>query len=841
MSQNEKLVKWDERKKQFTAVASVGEALFSWKTAPEGWYIVLKNPAEDLNKEHPTEGTKGETKLKAGRKINIHGPANFALWPGQMARIIQGHRLRNNQYLVARVYNEEAANKYKDESKVETAHTEIESEQERNITPDIYPERFKMGELLIIKGTAVGFYMPPTGIEIVAETRGENPKYVREAVTLERLEYCILLDQNGNKRYVQGPDVVFPNSTETFVSEGGKRKFRAMELNDQMGIYVKVIETYQDEDKTINQGDELFITGKETRIYFPRREHSIIRYGEKDRHYATIIPDGEARYVLDKETGAIELAKGPKTFLPDPRRFVIVRRVLTPNLVEMLFPNNSEAKEHNESLSSVQNDSDSNLGSFASNYLSDNSARSRSRGMMLRSSVAAPASANVVVGTQDQSQWTQESAGTTHLPDSMARGSGYTPPRTITLDTKYDGAVSIQVWSGYAMLLTSKSGNRRVIMGPQTVLLSYDEVPEVFTLSKGMPKGSKGKKQDVFLRVHNNRVSDSIDAVTKDFVDVIIKLAFRVNFTDEGENFKPENWFSVENYTQLLSDHMGSIVRNAVKKYGIEKFNNDSIDIIRNTILGDKPENDSRPGKFFMENNMRVYDVEVLGIEIEDSVISEMLHKTQREAVQSAIHIATQERNLAVTKRNEEIVRETEQAKSMTIMVRQELQLAHIVADLKVGKSKIESEIAIKAIANTGEMAHQLALNEKHAFSLGREKSTTEQQNAFADAEQARQIDMLQAETNAWVDRAKAVDPEFKAQLKLFGERIFTSSLVEQLGAHAMLKGNSVADVFSQLVASSPGLAKVMENIPAMAHTLKEGEIPETVVTGTGTAGKKKK
>jgi hypothetical protein len=40
---------------------------------------------------------------------------------------------------------------------------------------------------------------------------------VRDAVTLERLEYCILLDENGNKRFIQGPAVVFPAPTETFV------------------------------------------------------------------------------------------------------------------------------------------------------------------------------------------------------------------------------------------------------------------------------------------------------------------------------------------------------------------------------------------------------------------------------------------------------------------------------------------------------------------------------------------------------------------------------------------------------------------------------------------------
>lgn len=60
------------------------------------------------------------------------------------------------------------------------------------------------------------------GIEVV---RDNNEQYVREAVTLERLEYCILLDEDGNKRYIRGPAVVFPKPTETFIGKQGSRKF----------------------------------------------------------------------------------------------------------------------------------------------------------------------------------------------------------------------------------------------------------------------------------------------------------------------------------------------------------------------------------------------------------------------------------------------------------------------------------------------------------------------------------------------------------------------------------------------------------------------------------------
>lgn len=42
--------------------------------------------------------------------------------------------------------------------------------------------------------------------------------YVRDAGYLERLEYCILKVGITSKRYVHGPEVVFPEPTETFVT-----------------------------------------------------------------------------------------------------------------------------------------------------------------------------------------------------------------------------------------------------------------------------------------------------------------------------------------------------------------------------------------------------------------------------------------------------------------------------------------------------------------------------------------------------------------------------------------------------------------------------------------------
>jgi len=116
------------------------------------------------------------------------------------------------------------------------------------------------------------------------------------------------------------------------------------------GCTLKSFAPYEENGKSYKVGDELFITGKDQMIYFPRPEHAIVRYGDREINYAVAIPAGEARYVLNRMTGEIALQRGACMFLPDPRKEVIVRRVLEPRLVELWFPGNQEALEYNRRL-----------------------------------------------------------------------------------------------------------------------------------------------------------------------------------------------------------------------------------------------------------------------------------------------------------------------------------------------------------------------------------------------------------------------------------------------------------------------------------------------------------
>ena len=433
-------------------------------TAPEGWYLVLKNPPRD-NKQPQLGTVNNIVQLEIGRKVNIPGPIAFPLWPGQMVRIVQGHHLRSNQYLLVRVYDEDAAKQNWRKSILRPKNADGEAETTELEIPDL-----TMGKQLIIQGTQVSFYIPPTGVEVV---RDEEGNYAREAVTLERLEYCTLRDEDGNKRYIQGPAVVFPRPTENFIEREGRRKFKAIELNENSGIYVKVIAPYQEDGHDYKVGDELFITGKERMIYFPRSEHAIIKYGEQEIHYAVAIPAGEGRYCLDRNSGQISLVKGPTIFLPDPRSQVIVRRVLEPKQVGLWFPGNQEAMEVNTQLKRL---------------LQEQKGGAPGEPLGVRDGVPAPAKLRK-----------QEEASESLVGDDFQRATRYTPPRTITLDTKYEGAVTLSIWTGYAVLVVSKSGQRKVVVGPTTHLLEYDETLETVELSTGTPKTDDRLFKTVYL------------------------------------------------------------------------------------------------------------------------------------------------------------------------------------------------------------------------------------------------------------------------------------------------------------------------------------------------------
>lgn len=774
LANTDRPVVFNDRSKRFDR-CSLEQAIQVFSVAPEGWYLVLKNPAKDGS--HPRTGALNNLpELNIGRKVNMPGPVSCALWPGQMVRVLQGHHLRSNQYLVVRVYDEEAA-KANYKNAVIKPQFSAEEGKAGESQEDVWkPEDLTMGKLLVIKGTLIAFYIPPTGIEVVRDDQGS---YVRTAVTLERLEYCILLDEDGNKRFIRGPAVVFPRPTETFVEKNGARKFRAIELNENSGIYVKVIAPYEENGQHFKIGDELFLTGKEQMIYFPRQEHAIVKYGEQEIHYAIAIPAGEARYVLDRNTGQIRLHKGPSIFLPDPRKEVIVRRVLDARTVNLWFPGNREALEVNARLAALQQQQGT------TEYVVDQEAKRPS--------------------AQAQGRAREEQASAKAFAgDDFTRSQTYTQPRTIVLNTRYDGAVSMDVWTGYAILVVSRRGDRKVIVGPHTHLLEYDETLQRLELSTGTPKTDEKLYQTVYLRVLHNKVSDRIDAETRDLCQVHLHLSYRVNF--EGDE---KLWFNVENYVKFLTDHLRSRIRHAVKQQGIEQFYGNAAAILRDVVLGPQGEDGKRTGRFFEENGMRVYDVEVLDVTIGDGDIAKLLVGAQQEAVRQALAIAAEQRKVTFVRESEATKQQILELSAATRSKESTLKMAEVAEKLSLTLAEAKAEAEGRKERQTAQLAEQEALGQIHSADLARRKATADLNLDVSQRELELKLRELSAEVQALAGKAGAVSPELVSALQAFSDRALAERVAESMAPLAILGGESVADVLSRLLAGTP-LAEVL-------------------------------
>lgn len=774
LSQQETPVIFNTVNKRFEECGDYDKAKQLFISAPEGWYVVLKNPTADG--QHPQAGRPNQSpsNLEIGKKVNIFGPESFALYPGQMAKVIQGHRLRSNQYLLARVYDADAANKN------EGVVTDTDGKEQKT------SNKFFPGQMLVIEGTKVSFYIPPTGIEVIPV---DEKNYIRDAVTLERLEYCILKDENGNKRYLHGPDVVFPKPTETFVktSHGGYC-FRAIELSKISGIYVKVIAEYTENGVTHPIGEELFITGNEQMIYYPRPEHAIISYDGKHMHHAIAIPEGEGRYVMNRETGEIKTVVGPKMYLPDPRKEVVVKRKLTSKECQLWYPGNVDAIEYNKSLN--EKSLEKNIKKLGG--VSD------IKNFVFNSAFSDVASMDCL----------ESNAG-------ISRGTSYTKPRTITIDNRFDGVITIDVWTGYAINVTSKSGTREVVVGPKTKLLNYDETLEVLELSTGRPKTTDNLIKTVFLRVENNKISDLINVQTKDFVNVQIKVSYCVDFL---EKYK-DKWFSVENYVKYMCDRQRSLLKREAKKYNIEDFYTNASDIVRKVCLALPNENEERgesevgrEGRFFKENGMLVHDVEVLSIAVEPNVAS-ILNEHQEEMIRKCLELSDATRKMEVVTKLAAFEKEEAKIKHDNQIHKLELKKTLEMEELKAKEEldkKEREQLEAKKQAECDMQTLIDAITEAKLERTKKEDATQlEYEKAKANIEKAKQE--AYAETVSKI--VTAIGPDLVAALTSTSNASMLETVTKSMAPYAIARGNeSVAEVTDRLLRGT-NLEKLIENL----------------------------
>lgn len=754
-----------------------------------GDYTILENPALDGKPPQPKKNAPVD--LVIGKKINIAGPSSFALWPGQKANVVQGHRLRKDQYLVIRKYDKVETG----EEKVEVVEGETTVKKDKNkislekLLDKISLKDQPIGFELVVTGAEISFYMPPSGIEVV---QGENGTYVCDAVVPGEMQYCVIIDENGDHHYHRGSNIVFPASPyEKFLeNKDGKKVFNAYELTKGQGLHVLVLKPIDNkiweklmpipwpgsEANEISAGTEWIIDGVESRFY-PFDHIKVLATIP-----ATIIPEGKGKYIQDLETGKVETIKGSKAFILDPRK---------KNLAERSFDELTTALYR---------------GVKAYRIYTDDVTRVRNLGPGIAKAVSSAL----------ESVWHAEAE-------------------------EYDSkeAIEIQVPPGVAVMvlgMTEDGLQRKVVEGPDSILLDFAQRLEVLELSTGKPKDADVLLLTCFLQVQN-KVSDIIKNIyTKDGVELELKVSIRVVF--EGNS---EKWFNIKNYIKLLYDHLRSRIIRIARKYSVEEFSANYTDIIRDEILGKKPEQegDRRPGCPFNENNMKVYDIDILTFTIKNTEVARMIEEAEEEDIRSRFMIKSEERRRDTEKTTQIVQREIDLEQHKTRMMDK---------DNKGKEAAKQSEIKITAIEQAE--AEELRTKEKEKVvgaveaemirskleaQLYDESLKVEKNNEFTlsraktEAEAARikhaesethdkvlaeiEVSKLEAQASAAKEMNSSVVPGLIAAMQTLGDKNLAAALAQNFHVPAIFKGMGIAEIAGTIFSGTPLISEVINQL----------------------------
>ena len=779
-------VLYDTDRQRFLAV-DLEDAARKSPLAPQGFYVELRNPAE--NGAHPHEGSKeAPPALLMGQRENIPGPTTFSLWPQQVATVIEGHRLRSNQYVLCRVYDEEAAKANWQKAVLKETAGAGDGETQGTIS-ELTEEDLAVGRLFVIKGTQASFYIPPTGVEVVPDEAGA---FVRDALTLERLQYCILVDENGDKDYQRGPKVVFPKPTQRFFTEpDGAKVFRPTELNPIQGIHVKVIAAYEESGRRFEEGEELFITGKETSIYFPRPEHSLIRYDGSAKHFATAVPEGEARYVMDRNSGVIRTVVGPTMLLPDPRTEVIVRRVLSADECKMWYPGNGEALQYNTALSQLLKRTPSTRASVSEGEL--------------KRSKKARGGRDTEVGLADRSSVNSPMSGP--VADEWMRAATFTEPRSLMLGTRYAGVPAVRPFAGYAVMVVNKRGERRVVKGPANILLEYDETLEVLQTSTGTPKADDERARQVYLRLKDNRVEDTIEVVCRDHIAVSFEVGLRVDF-DGDETTK---WFDVADWVKLACDYVRSLLREAARSRSVEAVWRDPMAFVQAAVF------DGEASQYvFEDNGMTLSGVDVERAAVLDAEVAHMIREAELGRVSSSLEAEQAKTELEREREAQVVARAKAEAQAETERFEANLETERIQRELSLAEAKVEADV--KALAKKAEeqAARDGLEDDRQAKALARKQRAAELEEAISRGQSQLAALRLEAETKAAVARFEAAQGPLSEAVQALGNQEVLARVAEAVSAQRLFGGKDVADVVSKLFEGTP-LAEVFRTVEKRA------------------------
>lgn len=818
--------------------------------ARDGEYVLLENPVTIDQPEGPNAnyvpGGNKEKELRLGTKKIIPGPCAFPLWPGQSAEVRPAHKLSANQYLIVEVVGplDENAPYYR--LVIESAGLSsvvIDGVEgpgaERKVQPEpaskSHPTQLRIGQRIVIQGRHTQFFIPPTGIEVVpaleeneVRTRDEDgvttlpplaqeelakmlaqvgegmsvrqfsvlknelrhkqdyttgergvmlaalddawndrlqqrrakgsdtgrsgvaaDPYARKAVVLGPKNFCFLFDADGNPRIVRGPARVFPGPHDTFLQRGSRRRvYDAYELGEHQALYLRII-------TPISQGE-----------------------------LAKRLPPGTPLERDHYEAGAELLVRGlPSVFFP-----FIEAEILNPVTREPHVGN-----DHDQVV----------IHAIGIDQKSGIYVRDQRTGMvkMVRgetSYLVDPRSEEHVQRRVPHDKW--------NLWIGHAETHKVTTAEVVT-----PWALSVIVPNNEAVLITSRHG-RRVVVGPCTELLDYEEQLTALKLSKGKTKDGHTTVTTCFLRIQGGRVADNFEIESVDFVRFRVKLGLAGHF--EGE---PERWFHVEDPVKLLADNVRARVREAARTQSATQLLADFPQVARTALLG---EGDALR---FSENGMVLSAVDVLGFGVADPALAELFANVQREAVSLQLQDQQARRRLDSTRLRDSVDSDEHAiqrgaSQRMAETTKLEAQDEHTVAELKARLIAAREQEALRAKQQLDRLNFEAVRDrdrEKADLAAAQKVQAADAEararalvdaaaqahaRAIAEIEQATAAALAQSDAT----RLGAIQPELVGALHAAADAEVLKAAANNMNLVALLGGKSPSELLSQVVRGTP-------------------------------------
>ena len=842
--------------------------------ARDGEYVLLHNPsvvpgiepgtsAHEANGPYVPGGNK-ERELELGTTKIIPGPCAFPLWPGQSAEVRPAHKLSANHYLLVEVVGpvDEAAPYYNLVMKsaalssvvIDAPEPGAESGDARDelvheTEPGLIPLKLRIGQRIVIQGRHTSRFIPPSGIEVVpaqedapadsdssagegdareklaaplreelttmvasvqagmttkqfsvlknelrhrsslslgeravmltaldevwtsSRVAGKSSKrdgrrhpnqarmdpYARKAVVLGPKNFCILFDADGNPRIVKGPARVFPGPHDTFLQRGSRRRvYDAYELGENQALWLRIISP-------------------------------ISRAALADR-----LPKGHVLEHEHYEAGSELLVRGlPTVFFP-----FIEGEVLHPETGELHVGNDHDSVI----IDAIGVDPESGI------YVRD---RATGKVRLIRGEVSYlvdPRKEEHVTRRVPAKDWNLWIAATR-------------PHLKTTTEVETPWALSITVPTNHAALIASRRG-RRVLVGPATELLDYDEQLTPLRLSKGPHKTGKEVRATCFLRVHGSRVRDRFEVESADRARIWIELGISGNF--EGE---PHTWFSVEDPVKHVTALIRTRVRDAARKLPamailspVTAGASEGIhELVRTIVLTDTGE------LRFEDCGAVINGVEVQSVSLVDTKLAAAFNEAHKGELQRMLEDRQAELRLASVKLRDAVDAEehaiqrvanrrmietgtSEVDDQHTLELRKlELEAARDRADLERRNQResiaVEARLALAKAETEARAARKLhdAEIEAQARKL---VDAVALDSAKAEAEIARGTAAALAEADS--RRLAAVQPELVGALHAAADAEVMKAAAENMNLVSLLGGKSPLELFSRLLEGTP-------------------------------------